>query len=104
VPRSREYNLGTELILLSARALDDFFFMQHVCNQKFKMSDWSAFGHQIGKYRMRRFQPYLQKGKRTSGRRSNHVSRQQMCQNGHNADMQAHGNLGGKCEMGQESE
>jgi hypothetical protein len=43
---------------------------------------------------MRRFQQYLQKGKRRSGRRSNPMSRQQMCQNGHNEVRKAYGNLG----------
>jgi hypothetical protein len=51
---------------------------------------------------MRQFQLYLQKGKQRSGRHSNPVSRQQMCQN--NAVRKAYRNLGGKWEMGQESE
>jgi hypothetical protein len=32
------------------------------------------------------------------------LSRQQMCQNGHNAVRKAYGSLGGKWEMGQERE
>jgi hypothetical protein len=41
----------------------------------------SAFGL-FGKYRTRRFQQYLQKGKRRSGRHSNPVSRQQIAKMG----------------------
>jgi hypothetical protein len=51
---------------------------------------------------MRRFQRYLQKGKRS--RHSNSVLSQKMCRKGHNAVRKAYGNLGGKWEMGQESE
>jgi hypothetical protein len=47
---------------------------------------------------MRRFQGYLQQGKRTSGRRSNPVSRQKMCQIGHNAVRKAYWNLGVLCQ------
>jgi hypothetical protein len=65
-------------------------------------TDWSAFGLP-GNYRMRQFQLCVQKGKRRSGRHSNSVSRQKMCQNGHNAFRKAYGNLRGKWEMGQES-
>jgi hypothetical protein len=55
--------VGTELILLSIRAFDEFSDgAQVICIKKFEMSDWSAFGL-LGKYRMRRFQRYLQKGK-----------------------------------------
>jgi hypothetical protein len=99
-----EYNLGTELILLSVRALDDFTEGARVtCNEKYEMSDWSAFGL-FGKYRIRLFQRYVQKGKQTSGRYSNPVLRQQMFQNGDNAVRKVYGNLGGAWEMGQESE
>jgi hypothetical protein len=52
---------------------------------------------------MRCSQRYFEKGKRTSGRRSNTVSRQQMCHSGH-AVRKVYGNLEGKWEMGQESE
>jgi hypothetical protein len=54
------------------------------------MPDWNAFGL-FGKYRIRQFQRYLQKGKRRSERHSNPVTRQQMCQNGHNAVGKAYG-------------
>jgi hypothetical protein len=57
----------------------------------------------FGKYRIRRFKRYLQKGKRASGRHSTPVSRQQMCHNGHNAFRKAYGNLGGKWEMGRKA-
>jgi hypothetical protein len=41
---SREYNSGTELILWSKRALDEFSDAARVtCNKKCQMSDWSAF-------------------------------------------------------------
>jgi hypothetical protein len=49
-----------------------------------------------GNFRTRRFQRYLQKGKRRSGRHSNSVSRQQMCPNGHNAVRKTYGILGGR--------
>jgi hypothetical protein len=64
-----------------------------------KKSDWSVLGLSR-KNRMRRFQRYLQQGKRTSGRRPNSVPRQQMCQNGHNAVRKACGNLGGVLPKG----
>jgi hypothetical protein len=52
------------------------------CNKKFEISDWSSAFGLFGKTRGRKFQRYVQKGKRRSGRYSNPVSRQQMRQNG----------------------
>jgi hypothetical protein len=75
--------------------------MQHE-EHAIKSVRFECFG--LGKYRMRRFQRYLQKDQRRSGRHSNPVSRQQMCQNGHNAVRKAYGNLRWEWEMGQESE
>jgi hypothetical protein len=70
VPRSSEYILGTELTLLSVRALCEFSDDARVtCNKKLEMPDWDAFGL-FGKYRVRRCQRYLQKGKQRSGRHS----------------------------------
>jgi hypothetical protein len=103
MPRSSKYNLGTELILLSVRALDEFSDAARVHEKVQIFLDWSAFGL-FGKYRRRRFQGYLQKGKRTSGSHSNPVSRQQICPNGHNLVRKSYRNLGGKWKMGQESE
>jgi hypothetical protein len=48
--------------------------------------------------------PTVLPGKRTSGRHSSSVSRQKMCQNGHNAVRKRYGNMVVKLEMGQESE
>jgi hypothetical protein len=100
-PGASDYNVGTELILLSVRGFDEFSNSARAsCNQKFEMPDWSACGL-FDQYRMMRFQRYLQNGKRISGRHSNTVTKQQMCHNGHNAVSKAYGNLGGNWEMGQ---
>jgi hypothetical protein len=86
----KQINLGIELIPVSARAFDGFEDAARVkSNKKLEKSDWNAFGL-FEKYRMRRFQRYLQKGKRRSGRRSKHMSRQQMCQNGKQAVRKKH--------------
>jgi hypothetical protein len=118
--RPREFNLGTELILLSASALDEFVEAASAIKSKKNVRlecVWALWKIQqkkkkeIGTHRIRRFRRYLQKGKRTSGRRYNPVSRQQMCQNiqllmgtTQSACRKACRNLGGKWEMGQESE
>jgi hypothetical protein len=57
------------------------YYLHVTSNNMAKLSDWSVLGL-FGKNSMRRFQRYLHQGKRTSGRRSNPVSRQKMCQNG----------------------
>jgi hypothetical protein len=78
------------------RVLSMRIYILHVtCNNMGKLSDWSVLGL-LGKSGMRRFQRYLQQGKRTSGRCSKPVSRQKMCQNGHNPVRKAYGNPGGK--------
>jgi hypothetical protein len=77
------------------------------CIKKSKKED-SVFVRSViglfGKIRTRRFQGHLQKGKRRRGRYSNSLSRQQMCQIGHNAVRKALGNSGELWEMRQESE
>jgi hypothetical protein len=77
------------------------------CIKKSEKED-SVFGRSViglfGKCKTRRFQGHLQTGKRRGGRHSNCLSRQQMCQIGHNAVRKALGNLGELWEMGQESE
>jgi hypothetical protein len=49
---------------------------------------------------MGRFQRYLQQGKRTSGKRSNPVSKQQMCHSGHDAVRKAIWESGGAVRDG----
>jgi hypothetical protein len=102
VPRSRECNSGTDLILLSVRALHAFLDSARVtCHESKKMSDCSACGL-FETFRIKRFQQYLQKGKQTTGKRSNPVSRQQMCQHAHMGTAQSgkHMGIGGELEYG----
>jgi hypothetical protein len=94
--KASAYSVGAEFILLSVRAFVEFSDCARVtCNKKSEMLEWSANGL-FREHRIRRFQRYLQKGKRRNGRHSNPVSRQQWHQNVHNAVRIAYGNPGGK--------
>jgi hypothetical protein len=93
------------VILLSVRAFDEFSDDALVtCKKAEEKSQMVLFCGLFGKYRIRQFQLYLQKGKRRSGRNSKPVSRQQMCHNWHYAVRDIWESGGLKWEMGQESE